>query len=116
MWLLCNCKNGISSYELHRALGVTQKTAWFMLHRIRARHAGRSFLKMGSTADPSRWMKPSSAASSSNMHRCKRQGRFRHAVWRTGKAIVMGMLDRKTRQVRAESDSDASRELCKTKF
>ena len=34
-WMLSNCKNGISSYELHRALGVTQKTAWFMLHRIR---------------------------------------------------------------------------------
>ena len=35
MWLLTNCKNGVSSWELHRALGVTQKTAWFMLHRIR---------------------------------------------------------------------------------
>jgi hypothetical protein len=35
MWLAANCKNGISSYELHRALGVTQKTAWFMLKRIR---------------------------------------------------------------------------------
>lgn len=35
MWLLGNCKNGISSYELHRAIGVTQKTAWFMLGRIR---------------------------------------------------------------------------------
>ena len=35
MWLISNCKNGISSYELHRALKVTQKTAWFMLHRIR---------------------------------------------------------------------------------
>jgi transposase-like protein len=35
MWLAANCKNGISSYELHRALGVTQKTAWFMLQRIR---------------------------------------------------------------------------------
>ncbi|MEY2520907.1 MAG: hypothetical protein QOF24_2666 [Verrucomicrobiota bacterium] len=35
MWLTSNCKNGISSYELHRALGVTQKTAWFMLQRIR---------------------------------------------------------------------------------
>src|SRR6202790_152753 len=34
-WMLMNCKNGISSYELHRALGVTQKTAWFMLQRIR---------------------------------------------------------------------------------
>ena len=35
VWMLANCKNGISSYELVRALGVTQKTAWFMLHRIR---------------------------------------------------------------------------------
>ncbi len=35
IWLIANCKNGISSMELHRALGVTQKTAWFMLHRIR---------------------------------------------------------------------------------
>src|SRR2546430_2798578 len=34
-WLIANAKNGISSYELHRALGVTQKTGWFMLHRIR---------------------------------------------------------------------------------
>src|SRR5207244_8363281 len=35
LWLVTNCKNGISSYELGRALGVTQKTAWFMLHRVR---------------------------------------------------------------------------------
>ena len=35
MWMISNDKNGISSYELHRGLGVTQKTAWFMLHRIR---------------------------------------------------------------------------------
>jgi transposase-like protein len=35
MWQIVNCKNGISSYEVHRAIGVTQKTAWFMDHRIR---------------------------------------------------------------------------------
>jgi transposase-like protein len=35
VWMLSNCKNGISSYELARAIGVTQKSAWFMLHRIR---------------------------------------------------------------------------------
>lgn len=35
MWMIANSKNGVSSYEMHRALGVTQKTAWFMLHRIR---------------------------------------------------------------------------------
>ena len=35
VWAIANCKNGISSHELARAIGVTQKTAWFMLHRIR---------------------------------------------------------------------------------
>ena len=35
IWLIANAKNGVSSYEIHRAIGVTQKTAWFMLHRIR---------------------------------------------------------------------------------
>src|SRR5437762_887645 len=34
-WMLTNCKNGVSSYEIARALDVTQKSAWFMLHRIR---------------------------------------------------------------------------------
>ena len=35
VWMIANCKNGVSSYEVARALGVTQKSAWFMLHRIR---------------------------------------------------------------------------------
>jgi hypothetical protein len=35
MWLVANCKNGISSYELARDLGITQKSAWFVLHRVR---------------------------------------------------------------------------------
>src|SRR6267154_4424509 len=35
LWMLVSCKNGISSYEIHRALGVSHKTAWFMLHRLR---------------------------------------------------------------------------------
>ena len=35
VWMLSNCKNGVSSYEVAQAIGVTQKSAWFMLHRIR---------------------------------------------------------------------------------
>src|SRR5881296_4148967 len=46
VWMLANSKNGISSYELGRALGVTQATAWFMLHRIRLAMRARSFAKM----------------------------------------------------------------------
>jgi transposase-like protein len=41
VWMLSNCKNGMSSWELHRALGVTQKTAWFMLHRVRLALQGK---------------------------------------------------------------------------
>src|SRR5580700_5798334 len=47
VWLLVNCKNGVSSYEIHRALGVTQKSAWFMLHRIRLAVQSKSFVKLG---------------------------------------------------------------------
>ena len=45
-WMLVNCKNGISSWELHRALGVTQKTAWFMLQRIRLATQDSAFNKL----------------------------------------------------------------------
>src|ERR1700685_567760 len=46
-WMLVGCKNGISSYEIHRGLGVTQKTAWFMLHRIRLAARESGFNKLG---------------------------------------------------------------------
>lgn len=46
IWLLANAKNGISSMELHRALGVTQKTAWHMLYRVRTAMKNRSFEKL----------------------------------------------------------------------
>src|SRR6266487_3064720 len=46
IWMLANSKNGISSYELARGLEVTQKTAWFMLHRIRLAMQSRTFRKM----------------------------------------------------------------------
>jgi transposase-like protein len=45
VWMITNCKNGISSYEISRALGVTQKTAWFMEHRIRLAMQTGSFAK-----------------------------------------------------------------------
>ena len=47
MWMIANCKNGVSSWEMHRTLGVTQKTAWFMLHRIRLAMQTRTFAKFG---------------------------------------------------------------------
>src|ERR1700691_2654788 len=52
MWMLANCKNGISSYEISRSIGVTQKSAWFMLHRIREAMKNKSVLKLGSSGGP----------------------------------------------------------------
>src|SRR5580658_1514180 len=46
IWMIANAKNGISSYEVHRAIGVTQKTAWFMLQRIRLAMRTGTFEKM----------------------------------------------------------------------
>src|ERR1022692_85239 len=46
VWLIAGAKNGISSYEIHRALGITQKSAWFMLHRVRLAMRRGSFDKM----------------------------------------------------------------------
>jgi hypothetical protein len=45
MWQIVNCKNGISSYEVHRAIGITQKSAWFLDHRIRLALTEGSFEK-----------------------------------------------------------------------
>src|SRR2546425_3956778 len=46
LWMLVNDKNGVSSYEVHRALGITQKSAWFMLHRLRLALHAETFTKM----------------------------------------------------------------------
>src|SRR6201986_5594402 len=52
MWLLVNCKNGVSSYEISRDLGVSQKAAWFMLHRLRLIFRNTSTDKMGGNHGP----------------------------------------------------------------
>jgi len=47
VWMIVNCKNGISSYEIARALGITQKSAWFMMHRIRLAMHNKDFVNLG---------------------------------------------------------------------
>jgi transposase-like protein len=54
MWQLANCKKGISSYELARGIGVTQKTAWFMLARIRLAMQQKGFNKIGGSVEMAR--------------------------------------------------------------
>lgn len=92
MWMMVNCKNGISSYEVARALGVTQKTAWFMLHRLRLATQTGTFEKMGGTVEADETFIGGLAR---NMHRDKRGKKIR-GTGGSGKAIVMGMLERGT--------------------
>ncbi|MGD0155333.1 MAG: IS1595 family transposase [Terracidiphilus sp.] len=112
LWMLCNAKNGISSYELHRSLGVTQKTAWFMLHRIRLAMETKTFEKLGSEGGPVEVDETFIGGRVRNMHRSKIRSKFLgvSVMGHTNKAVVMGMRDRETRQVRAKVIPDTRRE------
>jgi len=92
VWSVANCKNGISSHELARAIGVTQKTAWFMLHRIRKAMELGSFDKFDGPAEADATYVGGKAA---NMHKGRREQRIqgRGAV---GKTAVHGVLQRGT--------------------
>ena len=88
VWMLANCKNGISSYELARAIGVTQKTAWFMLQRIRLAMRAGSFDKMkGEVGVDETYI----GGKARNMHQARRE---RVGGPHMGKVAVMGLLER----------------------
>jgi hypothetical protein len=92
VWLLANCKNGISSYELARALGVTQKTAWFMNHRIRLAMQSGSIMKMKGQVEADETF---IGGKSKFMHRTKREDRILgRGQYASGKKAIMGLLER----------------------
>ncbi|HEY6251261.1 MAG TPA: IS1595 family transposase [Candidatus Angelobacter sp.] len=91
-WMITNCKNGISSYEIHRAIGVTQKTAWFMLHRIRKAMQTDSYVrKMQGHVEADETFIGGKAR---NMHAKKRRSLMRGPHGVLGKTVVVGMLER----------------------
>jgi transposase-like protein len=120
MWMIANCRNGVSSYEIARAVGVTQKSAWLMLHRIRLAMKDKPLHTMGG-----HWGNPVEVDESflggkvKNMHR-KRAMALRANMpaermegyetrW-DNKTAVMGMLNRETREVRAKVVPNVKRE------
>jgi transposase-like protein len=103
MWMIANCKNGVSSWEIHRAIKVTQKTAWFMLHRIRLAMQGESAGKLSGEVEVDETL---IGGLSRFMHKEKRE----RVITGTGgkdKTAVMGFMERggKVRAMVVESRS-----------
>jgi transposase-like protein len=117
IWAIVNDKNGISSWELHRALGVTQKTAWFMLHRIRLgmslqKKGFGTRKKMGDGGEGDTAVEVDETfigGNKKNMHKDKKV-RYEARGGASGKTIVQGMLDRDAREVRAKVVPNLTRE------
>jgi len=121
MWMLANCKNGVSSHEIGRALGVTQKTAWFMLHRLRLAMKGYDLgTKLGGPEGGAVEIDESFFGGKvKNMHRDKRE-RYAavkgHVGGATGKTAAIGILDRETREIRTKVIPDVKRETLQTEI
>ena len=87
MWLITSAKNGISSYELHRALGITQKSAWFLSHRIRFALQNGSIEKFSGRVEADETY---IGAKARFMHKSKRTGK----TGMVGKTAVLGLPER----------------------
>jgi len=106
IWMIVNAKNGVSSYEIGRSLGVTQKTAWYMMHRIRlALQRGSLNHKLSGDVEADETFIGGKAR---NMHRDKQKRMMKEGFFR--KAVVMGMLERKG-EVRLQVLNTASARL-----
>ena len=91
-WQLVNCKNGVSSYEIAKAIGVTQKSSWFMLQRIRK--AMQDDLKGGKLAGEVEVDETYIGCKARFMHKNRRAKVTKHGSKTMGKVAVMGLLER----------------------
>jgi transposase-like protein len=124
-WMLTNCKNGVSSYEIHRSIGVTQKTAWFMLHRIREAMKNEPTAKLAGMDGGAVEVDESYVGGKpKNMHKGRRlkiqKEMSKVAEWKqttvNGKTAIMGMFDRNPREVRAKVVPNTRRETLQTEI
>jgi transposase-like protein len=113
VWMLTNCKNGVSSYEIAKAVGVTQKSAWFMLRRIRLglkeQHGFTTPTKIGGNGSEVEVDEAFIGGKAKNMHRAKAI-KYGESGSHHGKTIVIGMLDRDQRKIRAKVLPNVQRE------
>jgi len=113
LWMLVNCRNGVSSYEISRDLGVSQKAGWFMLQRLRLALQSGTLEKMGGGENSEIEIDETFVGGKvTNMHESKRK-RIRETygvtVGSVSKTVVMGFLDREQRKVRATVVPNTSR-------
>ncbi len=120
LWMLVNCRNGISSYEISRALGVSQKSAWFMLHRLRLVLQNGNVGKFGGPGSEIESDETFVGGKAKNMH-ASRRAQFKAAreasmndASYVNKTIVWGVLDREQRKVRATVVAKVNREALQT--
>src|ERR1017187_7344814 len=116
IWLVVNCKNGISSYEIAPDLKVTQKSAWFMLHRIRLALKNGTWAKLGGGREPVEVDETFIGGKPKNMHAAKRLKMKTALNGYAEKAIVIGMLDRDSRQVRTKVIPNVKRDTLQTEI
>jgi transposase-like protein len=113
VWLETNAKNSISSYEIHRSLGITQKSAWFMLHRIRLALKSGTFEKLGGKGTVVEADESFIGGLARNMHKAERKRKIT-GTGGDNKTAVMGLLERhsgkRCSQVRAKVIENTKRE------
>src|SRR5271157_5305955 len=115
-WMIAICKNGISSYELGRTLGIMQTSAWFMLHRIREAMKNKSIFKLGGPGSAVEADETFIGGKAINMHKSRKmklrqiRGENRLGDLYLGKTAVQGILDRDLRQIRCKVIPDVKRE------
>jgi transposase-like protein len=93
VWLIVNCKNGISSYEVARALGITQKSAWFMMHRVRLAMHSKEFVRLGGSGKEVEVDETFIGGAARFMHADKRKLKITERGVKD-KAAVLGILER----------------------
>ncbi len=93
LWMLVNCKNGISSYEVGRNLGITQKSAWFVLHRLRLALQEQSLVKIGGEGKLVEVDETFIGGKARHMHKTKRAIRITSTGMKD-KTPVVGILER----------------------
>ncbi len=99
IWMLANCKNGVSSYEVSRAIGVTQKSAWFMLQRVRLAMQTGTFLKFKGQVEVDETYIGGAARF---MHKDAKKRKLNGGKGSAGKQIVQGLLERTAKERKSQ--------------